>query len=61
MAEREREKKYFGLPGIKPWPSYWKAATLLAKRLCNHLVCTKIKLTLQTLVGMPTINIDEVL
>jgi len=60
VAKRER-KKYFGLPGIKPWPSSWQAGTLLAKPLCNQLVCTKIKLTPQTLVGILTIKCDEVL
>jgi hypothetical protein len=54
-------KKYFGLPGIKPWPQSWHATTVIAKPFCNRLVCTKIKLTLQMLVWTPTIKFDHAL
>jgi hypothetical protein len=54
-------KKYFGLPGIKPWPLSWHATTVLAKPFGNWLVCTKIKLTLKMLVRTPTIKFDHAL
>jgi hypothetical protein len=53
--------KYFGLPRIKPWPLSWHATTVLAKPVCNWLVCTKIKLTLQMLVWIPTMKFDHAL
>ena len=48
-------KKYFGLPGIKAWPSSWQASTLLAKPFCNWLV------PLQMVVWTPAIKFDQVL
>jgi hypothetical protein len=56
-----KRRKYFVLPGIKPWPFSWHATTVLAKPFCNWLVCTRIKLTLQMLVCIPTIKFDHAL
>jgi hypothetical protein len=54
-------KKYFGLPGIKPWPLSWHATTVLAEPFSNWLVCSKVKLTLQMLAWTPNIEFDHAL
>jgi hypothetical protein len=60
-AHLTKGKKYFGLPGIKPWPLSYHASTVLTNPFCNLLVSTKIKQTPQMSVWTATIKFDHVL
>jgi hypothetical protein len=59
MWQREREKSTLACQALNP--GHPAGRQPLPKPLCNQLVCTKIKLTLQILLGILTIKFDEVL